>query len=265
LSHVAGRPERVDRVRQVGLRREARHEHLELDLGAMRGGRDDLVDVGFGEVRRQHHHAGDMQAAVGDRVQHLREAPRRTRRADALERDLVGEPQDLHAVRVHRPARGGQEELARLDLTEVREQSSRRLLIGRDQRGEVGEQRGIGDMRQDMRGHDSTYHDDFCARRMPTARRSASKHCATTLDPFSCSTTQLTRSSKRRESVSRRRPRCHARDRQEHFPESSSRSALTRRGPHRAPLVLDPAHRLPLVTPFARMAGRAAPRPGVRA
>jgi hypothetical protein len=149
-----GRHERPDRGRQIGSRREARDEDLEIGLAAVRGGGHDLVDVLLREVRAQHHDARDMEAAVGDRLEQLRKPAREASGADALEGHFAVEVQRAGAVRVHRWERRRQEELARIDLREVREQLRGVLAIAPDQSREVSEQLRIVDVIEGVRAHD---------------------------------------------------------------------------------------------------------------
>jgi hypothetical protein len=186
------RIERCDRRRDVRPRRDARDQELEVGLARVRRRREDPLDVLVGQVRGEHDDPGDMQPTIGDRREDLREPSGRARGANPLVRDLRGHAQVTRAVREHRRARRLSVQVTRVDLRDVREERRRRVAVRRDQRIEVGEQGGIGDMRERERGHDSTYHDDFRPLRMREARRSASKNRARTLDVFARGTAQYT-------------------------------------------------------------------------
>ena len=101
-----------------------------------------------------------MQSAVRDRIEDLRVSARGAGGPDALVSHLLGKVEDAHAVHVHRGTGGGQEQLARVDFGEMRQQRGGGLPIGRDQRAEVREQRFISDVRERVGVHDSTYHDE---------------------------------------------------------------------------------------------------------
>ncbi|HUQ07539.1 MAG TPA: hypothetical protein VM261_33830 [Kofleriaceae bacterium] len=127
---------------------------------------DEPVGVLVAQVRCQKHHTAQMQATVGDGVEDLRELAAGACGADPRERGICRQAQHARAVRVHRGARRGLEQLARIDLRDVRDQHGRRLPVRSDQRAEVGEQLLISDVRERVGGHDSTYHDEKRALRM---------------------------------------------------------------------------------------------------
>jgi hypothetical protein len=159
------RNNRGDRIRHIRPRREACDEHLDLELALVRGLGDQLVHVVVAQVWSQQDHGGEMQPPVGDGFEDLRERPPGPCGADPCERGVCRQVQHARAIRVHRRARRGFEQLARIDLRDVRDQYGRRLPVRSDQRGEVGEQLLISDVRERVRVHET-----FLSRQKPTSQ-----------------------------------------------------------------------------------------------
>lgn len=97
-----------------------------------------------------------MDPAIRERGEKLRKLPRRTRRADALERGAFGEPQLIHAIGVHGRVSLRCVELSSIDLGNVSQEIGRGGAVLSYKSGEVTKEKGIAEMGQRVLAHEST-------------------------------------------------------------------------------------------------------------
>ena len=102
--HRAHRWQFADRRGDIRPRLKARDDLLDLSLAFVRRLAKNVDVILLCEMRRQEPDRAEMNAAIGEVRQHHREPPRRTRSFDPVVRGVLGEVQDLGAVREHRGA-----------------------------------------------------------------------------------------------------------------------------------------------------------------
>jgi hypothetical protein len=115
LQHaLGGRPSNL-------LRREPRHDLLDLPLRFPGGLRENRLVVRLGEVRCQQTQSREVHAPRTRRVEDGRQSPSRARDHDPVVRRGLGESQLCHAEGEHRRMRALEVELPLVDLTEMDE------------------------------------------------------------------------------------------------------------------------------------------------
>jgi hypothetical protein len=104
---------------QVRLGEALRHELLDLGLGLVGRGGEELGGVFRRQVWRQEADAAQVNPALGERGQDRRTPLRRPDGLDALGSSVLGQPQLADAIGEHRGIRRRQVELTRVELGNV--------------------------------------------------------------------------------------------------------------------------------------------------
>jgi len=106
--------------------------------------RDQLVCIRRAQVRAEEHDRGQVQAPVRHGGEQRREFACRAGGAQAPQRRVLGEPKLARAPGQHRIVRGGQVELAGVDLGDMGEQFGQRGAIASDDGCQVAQQDVVG-------------------------------------------------------------------------------------------------------------------------
>jgi hypothetical protein len=99
----------------------------------------------LGQMRRQEPDSAEMDAAVGEERQDHRKPSRRARGFDPVEGGVLGEVQDLRAVREHRRAALSKVEAPRIELSECRDQARSGLRFTSGEPLHFGDQLFVGE------------------------------------------------------------------------------------------------------------------------
>jgi hypothetical protein len=110
------------------------------------GTEQDLAEVLVGEVGSEHQEAGEVELAGGNRVQKNGETADETGGGDAAKGLVFGAAQFANAVGVQARTGTYSMDAARLDLAEVGEQGSERLVGAADETARGREQLGVREL-----------------------------------------------------------------------------------------------------------------------
>ena len=130
LHRQAGSPslrrrELPDERRSVGPGPERRGDLFDLDLSLPAGRLEHAPVVVGSQVRRQQPHSREAERAALEHLEDHGKAPCRTGDRDAVVGLLLGEAEDVPAVREERAVAGAQVHVAGVELREVRDQEHR--------------------------------------------------------------------------------------------------------------------------------------------
>lgn len=146
------RTEWLDAVGDTRLRGEGADEAEDLAFRSVLGQRQELPVVLFSKVWGKQHEPGEMELSVGNLLKDYRELSSDSRDAGATERRILRKAKLIHTVHVEAWARANPMNAARFDFREMGEKLSQHLVRASDQAARAGEQIGVRDMLETVRG-----------------------------------------------------------------------------------------------------------------
>ena len=149
------RRNRGNTCRLVFARKALRQDCFDLSLCLASGGGQQIVRVFRSQVSRQQCRTAEMKPAIGNGIKQGRTLTSLACHSYPLERGVLRQSQHNHTVRMHRSMRRREEQPARIDLREVREQVGSGGAVLRHMRCEIPQQHLVIEMGKCVSIHSS--------------------------------------------------------------------------------------------------------------